>query len=608
MNQDVANFLWVNGRLSLYESKCIESFLAKGFRVHVYSYEDIVIPTGAVLKDAREVLPESEVFTYTQEGKKGNLAAFSDAFRYEIVKKGLGWWFDADVFCLKDVKAWVDLASQKSVVLAWEDDLLINGAVMYVNDENFHELIAKKLKIAGKKFQWGEIGPRMITEVIKELGMENEVLNKSSFYPVHWTQFNKLLDESDKGVCEQLSQESFSLHLWNEFFTLYAIPKELYPPEGSFLDSLFFSSEEDKITQYLSKKTLDQLIKAHELSVKYQIIDQVSQSRIFRLLLRWHALQKILSRGIRKARVALRNILIDNNPLNGLIKDPKTVYVLSYEGLTNIGDEIQAIASRELIEKLGYNVKYTNRENLVSHFSIFKRRILMNGWFSHSIHSFPPSKSLHPVFIGFHLANRKLLEHKDYFKKHEPIGCRDVDTVDIFEAAGVKSYFTGCPTSTLERRETEQENDCLVVDAHLDNPDGHTSDARRLLEKVLDRYMIKDYIFHTQNCDVNLNNEQKTDLAKSRLLDLCKSNLVITNRLHIALPCLAMDVPVIFVHADPYSDSRLSTYVDYFWYCTNNKSDLPEVGDYKQIKNKDLYKKIAEKIRNKYKESLEDDF
>jgi len=298
---------------------------------------------------------------------------------------------------------------------------------------------------------------------------------------------------------------------------------------------------------------------------------------------------------------------ISKLPINGLIEDSRSVYVLKYPGLTNIGDEVQSIATKEIINRLGFKVKYVSREKLSKHFSFFKRRVILNGWFSHDPSSFPPSRALVPIFVGFHLANLNILKSAksiDYFKKNQPIGCRDLTTVGRLEESGVNAYYTACPTITLQRRNIQKRYECLVVDAHLDNPDGHTSDARDLMRDVIARYNIENVQYVSQNCQPKISFEDKFKLADMRLDELASSKIVITNRIHVALPCLGMGVPVIFVHSDPLNDARISSFLPFFWYKSSTEENLPDVNDYNEIKNKNEHEYYKNFIEAKINELL----
>ena len=123
--------------------------------------------------------------------------------------------------------------------------------------------------------------------------------------------------------------------------------------------------------------------------------------------------------------------------------------VLSYPMSNNLGDYIQSIATKELI---GKNLTEVDRENLHI-YNGPKVSLIMNGWFMQNSNNWPPSNNIIPFFISFHInpvAKNNLLSKKgiEYFKKHEPIGCRDLYTQSILEKKGIKAYFSGCLTLT----------------------------------------------------------------------------------------------------------------------------------------------------------------
>src|SRR5688500_2143966 len=71
--------LWIGNTLSTMEKLSIASFLRHGHIYHLYSYNQLAdVPTGAVVKDAREVLPESAIFQYRD---RPSYAGFANFFR-----------------------------------------------------------------------------------------------------------------------------------------------------------------------------------------------------------------------------------------------------------------------------------------------------------------------------------------------------------------------------------------------------------------------------------------------------------------------------------------------------------------------------------------------
>ena len=104
MKKIIAHFFW-HGNLSLYEYSCIGSFVKNDFDVIVWSYDKLLLPPGAKNKDANDVLSKELLFKFEMpKGNLGSIAAFSDLFRLEVIKKFGGWWFDTDCICIKDQK------------------------------------------------------------------------------------------------------------------------------------------------------------------------------------------------------------------------------------------------------------------------------------------------------------------------------------------------------------------------------------------------------------------------------------------------------------------------------------------------------------------------
>jgi Glycosyltransferase sugar-binding region containing DXD motif len=100
---DIIQSFW-HGPLTPIQHLCFASFLKNGHQIHLYAYETIAgLPEGVELKDARRILPEKKIFTYRRGKDRGNIAAFSNLFRYQLLYLKGGWWSDMDVICLKNL-------------------------------------------------------------------------------------------------------------------------------------------------------------------------------------------------------------------------------------------------------------------------------------------------------------------------------------------------------------------------------------------------------------------------------------------------------------------------------------------------------------------------
>ena len=223
----------------------------------------------------------------------------------------------------------------------------------------------------------------------------------------------------------------------------------------------------------------------------------------------------------------------------------KDISTLSYSSFANdnLGDEIQTIAAERCLEKLGYGIgEHIPREELSQFSSDDPKVVLLNGWFTHNPSQvFPVSENLIPLYYSFHLCAENadiILSEKNLesFKKYQPIGCRDRETMKYFEKKGIEAFFSKCLTLTLDKREKDPENGkVFLVDSVYQFP-------------IPEKIRRGSIVVHHGDLPENLSMEKKEVMAKELLNRYKKeAKLVITSRLHAALPCLAMGIPVIFV-------------------------------------------------------------
>ncbi len=178
----------------------------------------------------------------------------------------------------------------------------------------------------------------------------------------------------------------------------------------------------------------------------------------------------------------------------------------------------------------------------------------MNGWFMHDLKKFPPSKHISPFFISFHCAREELIQKNiEYFKKFEPIGCRDTITVEKLKRYGIDAYFSGCLTLYFDKSTQKRNIDCVISDinkcSYIPKVNFDYSDFKNALltsHDIENRYYRKDLYWRL--------------FKAQQLLNIYRdAKNVITNRLHVALPSIAMGTPVKFIHAN-MQDERFSGY------------------------------------------------
>jgi hypothetical protein len=248
------------------------------------------------------------------------------------------------------------------------------------------------------------------------------------------------------------------------------------------------------------------------------------------------------------------------NRSNNIIKYAR----LAYSNSWNLGDHIQTLATEQF---LGDNLISIERDK-IDQYKGEKVLLLMQGYFFLDKHhcSFPPSDDIIPVFIGFHIeATHKTAslygtkEFIEYIKKYEPIGCRDDSTKNFLLEHGVNAYLSRCLTLTFLTRENHIKGNKIFF---IDEPKWMKSYIHFLGKRF--RKMYDNGVFLTQVVDAEpvgiLPDSLKRQIAIDRINLLKKdAKLVITSRLHVASPCVAMGIPVLLFPEESTGWERYGT-------------------------------------------------
>jgi len=280
----------------------------------------------------------------------------------------------------------------------------------------------------------------------------------------------------------------------------------------------------------------------------------------------------------------------------------------SVDGYKNMGDYIQSIAPLAFFDNI--DDIYVDKEKISHYRSLAgKTRLVMNAWLMKYPENWPPSNDIIPLLISVHISPQnasKLLSKAgiDYLKQHGPVGCRDTATLELLEKYEIPCYFSGCLTLTLgEKYKSEKTNDDVVfVDPYCEahrNSEGKIS-ARVVVQNIL--YGLKNlrkvkkimpifehayclagkyvrlkkfltvsafYRTYSSKFDDNIlfnasyvthslkigkgtpydTEALKLNYTENLIKRYAEASLVVTSRIHCALPCLGIETPAIFVHA-----------------------------------------------------------
>lgn len=235
----------------------------------------------------------------------------------------------------------------------------------------------------------------------------------------------------------------------------------------------------------------------------------------------------------------------------------------------NVGDEMQGLAGLQFLPHLDTFVERDalNSSLPLDHLLDFRvprldakkakegtasrseTILFLNAWYGSSLHTWPPPRSLHPVLGAIHvepaaratfIAPRSL----NYLRREWPVGARDPKTHRLFQQHEVLSFFSGCYTLTLAppcSRGTGHRSARrpIIVDvpkevAHL-VPATVRARATEVSHKELDALAVSSQMTRYR-------------IAFRRFQQYtCDASILITSRLHAALPAMASGIPVVLI-------------------------------------------------------------
>ena len=218
--------------------------------------------------------------------------------------------------------------------------------------------------------------------------------------------------------------------------------------------------------------------------------------------------------------------------------------IMTRKGRCTVGDDIQLIAIEYLYKYMG--VDYSNVIRIpFSELSTYDGEYVVlplsfpfygynNGT---NITNFSPK--IIPVFLGF-ATMQQYYSQKDieYLKNFEPIGCRDQYTMEALREQNIMAYLNGCMTITLPkvRNGADGKEKIFCVDL-----------TPKIIAKIPDALLsdcvFTNHVYFSEECPQGT--EQKAKEVFNAYIK--EARMIITTRMHAALPCIAFGIPVILV-------------------------------------------------------------
>ena len=201
--------------------------------------------------------------------------------------------------------------------------------------------------------------------------------------------------------------------------------------------------------------------------------------------------------------------------------------------------------------------------------------MLLNGWFLEGA-AWPPPETIRPLVVSFYASEGRpeLLAPRfmDWYRRHEPIGCRSKEMLARAEARGLRAYFSGCLTLCLPPRAPlpPGAGETLIVDCdeallrrlvparvvagarfltHVARSDA-ASLRRRLARRAFAHgaALAPRLAWELSRRWRQRRHDERMAQARALLAAYGAAKLVITSRLHCFLPCLALGTPVLLLY------------------------------------------------------------
>ena len=239
-----------------------------------------------------------------------------------------------------------------------------------------------------------------------------------------------------------------------------------------------------------------------------------------------------LDNGVKFHLSVLRNSVSNTNHFGTLIFSRRVGITVG----ANLGDQVQDFPGlaylpfRDKFLDRDAMVKYTDEDNVTS---------FLNAWWGDGTGSWPPPKTVHPILLSIHLSAgmaQNWAKYPEYLREREPIGCRDTSTMDFLEKHNVKAYFSGCMTLQMPSPYFNVKRNGKI----------YIVDLKQQYVEMLPEEIQKKGIKVKHDWVGEKTPEARFTMAYGLMKKYGEAKLVITQRIHGALPCVGMNTPVVF--------------------------------------------------------------
>lgn len=207
-----------------------------------------------------------------------------------------------------------------------------------------------------------------------------------------------------------------------------------------------------------------------------------------------------------------------------------------------IGDDMQLLAIENLYRYMGVNydevirIPFHSLYNYDGEYVVLPVSFPLYGY-NHDIAITQFSPKILPVFLGLStLTTNYSSDELVYLNRYEPIGCRDIYTMNALRKNNVSAYLNGCMTAAFPHKWTgpNGKEKVFCIDVNDDF-------KKYIPERIMKHCEFSSHMFYPSELP-NGPEEKARELYEKYIQE---ARMIITTRLHGALPCLAAGIPVI---------------------------------------------------------------
>lgn len=263
---EIFKFFWHGRPLPLLQWACLKSFVTKGHRVNLYTYDDIDVPSGVQRLPADNIIPRSQIFYFDNDNNNipADIAPFSDLFRLKLLRDHGGWYVDTDVICNE--------SSFPACEFAWAQEfpeespgIIGNSQIKFpAGSQIITKLYSECDQIKDNFTVREQLGPHLISRIIAEYPKPaHHVGSADTFYPLRWIEAYKFWLPSYREEVASMCKNALFVSCFNSLYSYMKLSGCGLPPKGSYLMDFYEKECPERVEgRIISEPEVLNLVKA----------------------------------------------------------------------------------------------------------------------------------------------------------------------------------------------------------------------------------------------------------------------------------------------------------------------------------------------------------